>query len=276
MSAWPPVPPDHPGSVPWRPYAVVVAEPQNEPMPSLGPNAKSGWVYYGDEHSAWQHRKPLPPGKEGFAYRQDLPATALALRPNTPVIDGVGDLEFKPRTLFLRPRLTGGRPGLFTPEIDPLTGNPDTVAPGAVTFEIEGLLEGGGNYIRRFQLPQDRTISMSIAAYRDIRVRILRSSAAGIGVAAVVTNREPTTTANQPPVYYSERYTTQAGLYRTPPGAEQMTPAVDDPGFEWVGNDAVAAQNILQPQLEGVTVVAAAGKFRPSVALFTATWRIRI
>jgi hypothetical protein len=182
------------------------------------------------------------------------------------IVDGIGDLEWRVWSLFV---------GFYGPDGSDVVPNgpPKTAVNAGVNLQLQGLLDAGGTYERRFTLAPRRSLVFDTSAFRDVRLSLISTVAANIGldnyrIVANATNTPIQEVADRE-YYLFEAYS--QGTYAVPPGAIAVAAfQTADPAFEWRSNGF------------GFVAAAAAGgaslvrgtEFLVSVASMRIVWRL--
>lgn len=202
------------------------------------------------------------------AYNPLKPAFGAVLTAQN-YFDGVVSADFHPCILIVSATAQA-----FMPDETIQNPAPRVAAAGAITVQVAGILESGGQYYRRFQIPVNRAYRLDIEFLQSLRVDVLGSTLINGVLWGVVTERSSSIQVADV-AYFSEEYAA-AGRYLTPPGADLVTAVAADGGFAWELSTINATFNLTDALAAGVPVDVKSGLFVTTVANLRLAWRIRL
>lgn len=186
------------------------------------------------------------------------------------VVDGViNNVDFRPAILVIGSSLQA-----LKDDEDYEQPTPLPTPSGAITVQVAGLMESGARYLRRFQVPCQRSFRIDIQFFQSLRLDILGSTLIN-GVFLYCITERKTAVQDEDVAWFGEQYAA-AGRYLVPPGADQAYPGNPDAGFTWEESTVAATFNLPDPLVPGAAVEVKAGSFVTTVANVRISWRIRL
>lgn len=169
------------------------------------------------------------------------PASSATTVDTGPLFDSLRGLDFQPRALLLRTRLSGA-------SMDAAARYPRPVVTGALLFRLSRRI-GDSEKIRFFLLGAEEDVAVDLTGYTDARLDVWGGQLVGYTVVAEVCSEMPDGRIADEKVRLGKVYT--PGTYPTPPGAVSCALSVTDAGFRWLTRDPVSAVDIQTPEPPG-------------------------